>query len=45
MIRIPEIYYIAAECYVKQNNPNLPLALNCLNTVREKEDYTHLWRI
>ena len=30
MIRIPEIYYIAAECYVKQNNPNLPLALNCI---------------
>lgn len=43
MIRIPEIYYIAAECYVKQNNPNLPLALNCLNTVREKRGlYTPL---
>ena len=43
MIRIPEIDYIAAECYVKQNNPNLPLALNCLNTVREKRGlYTPL---
>lgn len=43
MIRIPEIYYIAAECYVKQNNPNLSLALNCLNTVREKRGlYTPL---
>jgi hypothetical protein len=32
MIRIPEMYYIAAECYASANNPNL--AMNRLNTVR-----------
>lgn len=43
MIRLPEIFYMAAECYVKQTIPDLDMALNCLNTVREKRGlYTPL---
>lgn len=43
MIRLPEIYFIAAECYAKQDIPNLSLALNYLNTVRESRGvYTPL---
>jgi len=34
MIRIPEIYYIAAECYATGSNPNLDMALDRLNGVR-----------
>ena len=34
MIRIPEIYYIAAECYATSSNPNLDMALERLNSVR-----------
>jgi hypothetical protein len=34
MIRIPEIYYIAAECYATGSNPNLDMALDRLNSVR-----------
>lgn len=34
MIRIPEIYYIAAECYATGNNPNPDMALDRLNSVR-----------
>lgn len=34
LIRIPEIYYIAAECYVTGTNPNLSTALDRLNRIR-----------
>lgn len=36
MIRIPEMYYIAAECYATGKTPNLSLARERLTTVREK---------
>lgn len=43
MIRLPEMYYISAECYARQDIPNLILAQNRLNTVREKRGlYTSL---
>jgi hypothetical protein len=43
MIRLPELYYIAAECYALKSSPNLALALQRLNTVREKRGlYTAL---
>lgn len=35
MIRLPEIYYIAAECYATGPNPNLALAMDRLNTIRQ----------
>ena len=34
MIRLPEIFYIAAECYATGPNPNLQLAMDRLNTIR-----------
>ena len=34
MIRIPEMYYIAAECYATGSNPNLYMALDRLNSMR-----------
>ncbi len=40
LMRIPEAYYIAAECYIKQASPNIPAALNLLNTVRQKRGIT-----
>lgn len=40
LIRIPEAYYIAAECYLKQSTPNLENALALLNTVRQKRGIT-----
>ncbi len=43
MIRLPELYYMAAECYATKASPNLSLALERLNTVREKRGlYTPL---
>ncbi len=35
MIRLPEIYYIAAECHATGATPNLEKAMEYLNTVRE----------
>ena len=35
LIRLPEVYYIAAECYATGTIPNLDLALARLNKVRE----------
>lgn len=35
LIRLPELYYIAAECYATSATPDLALALERLNTVRE----------
>lgn len=40
LIRIPEAYYIAAECYLKQSSPNVENALTLLNTVRQKRGIT-----
>jgi len=40
LMRIPEAYYIAAECYIKQTSPNVPTALTLLNTVRQKRGIT-----
>lgn len=34
LLRIPEIYYIAAECYAKGSQQNLTKAMQMLNTVR-----------
>lgn len=43
LIRLPEMYYIAAECYATGSTPNLDLAMERLNTVREKRGiYTPL---
>jgi penicillin V acylase-like amidase (Ntn superfamily) len=39
-MRIPEAYYIAAECYLKQTTPDVASALNLLNTVRQKRGIT-----
>lgn len=36
LIRLPEIYYIAAECYATGAEPDLDLAIERLSTVREK---------
>lgn len=36
LIRIPEAYYIAAECYVRQSVPDVQSALDLLNFVRQK---------
>lgn len=35
MIRLPELYYIAAECYVRQSSPDIDKALEYLNKIRE----------
>lgn len=35
LIRLPEVYYIAAECYATGTIPNLDLALERLNKIRE----------
>lgn len=40
LMRIPEAYYIAAECYVKQTTPDVASALTLLNTVRQKRGIT-----
>ncbi len=40
LMRIPEAYYIAAECYVKQTSPDIANALTLLNTVRQKRGIT-----
>lgn len=40
LMRIPEAYYIAAECYVKQTTPDITNALTLLNTVRQKRGIT-----
>lgn len=43
LIRLPEMYYIAAECYATGSTPDLGLAMERLNTVREKRGiYTPL---
>lgn len=43
LIRLPEMYYIAAECYATGSTPDLTLAMERLNTVREKRGiYTPL---
>lgn len=43
LIRLPEMYYIAAECYATGSTPNLELAMERLNTIREKRGiYTPL---
>jgi SusD family. len=36
MIRLPEIYYIAAECYATGSTPNLDKAMEMLNTIRQR---------
>lgn len=36
MIRIPELYYIAAECYATKTTPDLNEAMSLLNTMRER---------
>ena len=36
VIRLPEIYYIAAECYARSTNPNMQKAVEMLSTVRNK---------
>lgn len=36
MIRIPELYYIAAECYATGATPDLDMAMSLLNTIRER---------
>lgn len=36
IIRLPEIYYIAAECYTTGSNQDLTMALKRLNTVRRQ---------
>jgi hypothetical protein len=40
LLRIPEAYYIAAECLLKQSSPDVNGALNLLNTVRAKRGIT-----
>ncbi len=40
LLRIPEAYYIAAECNVKKQNPDLATAVSLLNTVRQKRGIT-----
>ncbi len=40
LIRIPEAYYIAAECFLKQTTPDTQSALNMLNFVRQKRGIT-----
>ena len=35
LIRLPEIFYIAAECYATSATPNLDMALQRLNKIRE----------
>ncbi len=40
LMRIPEAYYIAAECYLKQNTPDIDNALEMLNFVRQKRGIT-----
>ena len=43
LIRLPEMYYIAAECYATGSTPNPGLAMERLNTIREKRGiYTPL---
>lgn len=43
MIRLPELYYMAAECYISGANPNTDAALKLLNIVRTKRGvYTEL---
>jgi len=43
MIRLPELYYIAAECYATQGTPDLGEAMRLLNVVRAKRGlYTEL---
>ena len=36
LLRIPELYYMAAECYATKNQPDMASALDKLNFVREK---------
>ncbi|EKD31515.1 MAG: hypothetical protein ACD_77C00313G0005 [uncultured bacterium] len=36
LMRLPEAYYIAAECYLRQTTPDVQTALGILNTVRSK---------
>lgn len=36
LMRLPEAYYIAAECYLRQATPDVQTALGILNTVRAK---------
>lgn len=40
LIRIPEAFYIAAECFLKQSTPDTQSALNMLNFVRQKRGIT-----
>jgi hypothetical protein len=40
LMRIPEAYYIAAECYAKQASPDVNSAITLLNTVRQKRGIT-----
>lgn len=35
LIRLPEVYYMAAECYATGTTPNLNMALERLNKIRE----------
>lgn len=35
LIRLPEVYYMAAECYATSLTPDLNMALQCLNKVRD----------
>jgi len=36
LMRLPEAYYISAECYLRQSAPDTESALSLLNTVRSK---------
>ncbi|MDZ4058773.1 MAG: RagB/SusD family nutrient uptake outer membrane protein, partial [Bacteroidales bacterium] len=40
LMRIPEAYYIASECYLKKSSPDAAAALNLLNSVRNKRGIT-----
>ncbi len=40
LIRLPEAYYIAAECNIKKSTPNLTKAMELLNIVRQKRGIT-----
>jgi hypothetical protein len=40
LMRLPEAYYIASECLVKQSSPDVASALTLLNTVRQKRGIT-----
>ncbi len=40
LMRLPEAYYIAVECYIRQSSPDIGQAIELLNTVRAKRGVT-----